>query len=180
MERRRLRRLVRALLLYLSETMEEPPSESPASDNLSPLVDNATKKEDARAVAAPAQIQGMDRVEFRARRKSAGVTMAQAGALLGVTERTISGGQPPDQTTGRPKKLVDNVTLQAYYPGSEGGPMTRIWQGAPEPPEPFDGSVCTECSTGIPYVGVCPRCADEIAREASQREDEADYLGATR
>lgn len=48
---------------------------------------------------------------------------------------------------------------------------SRIWQGEPEPPEPFDGSTCTECERGIPYVGLCGSCASEIADEANQREE---------
>lgn len=31
----------------------------------------------------------MDRVEFRTRRKAAGLTMARTASLLGVTERTV-------------------------------------------------------------------------------------------
>lgn len=50
--------------------------------------------------------------------------------------------------------------------------MNRIWQGAPEPLEPFDGSVCTECGVGIPYIGLCHRCTDEIASEATRRESD--------
>lgn len=89
MEKRRLRRLVRALLEYLSETLADE-AVNPASDNVpGHAVDNATKIEDAPAMAAPAVVVGMDRTEFRSRRKAAGVTMAQAGALLGVTERTV-------------------------------------------------------------------------------------------
>lgn len=80
----RLSKLVRAVLEYAGETLE-----APASDNLSDLVDKETAIEDAPGVAAPAAIIGMDRQEFSARRKAAGLTMAQAGAVLGVTERTV-------------------------------------------------------------------------------------------
>ena len=86
MERQRLRHLAKALVEYLNASLADPP----ASDNLSPsTVDNATRIEDAPAVAAPAAVVGMDRVEFKARRKAAGLTMAQVGSLLGVTERTV-------------------------------------------------------------------------------------------
>ena len=39
--------------------------------------------------AAPAQIVGMGRQEFASRRHAAGLTMVEAGKLLGVTERTV-------------------------------------------------------------------------------------------
>ena len=48
--------------------------------------------------------------------------------------------------------------------------MTRIWQGEPEPPEPFDGSECSECGRGIPHVGLCDSCNAEIAEESNRRE----------
>ncbi len=83
---RRLRGLVKALLQYLDGSLED----EGASDNpWSKHVDKSTTQGDPANVAAPASIVGMDRVEFRSRRKAAGLTMAKAARLLGVTERTV-------------------------------------------------------------------------------------------
>lgn len=80
----RSRRLILALLEYVATSLRE----GPTSDNTGKLIDTAQRVVDDAPVSTVLE-PGMDRHEFRLRRRAAGLTMAQAARVMGVRERTI-------------------------------------------------------------------------------------------
>ena len=81
-DRRELRTLLRALLLYVDHQIER---EATASDNPEkPLDTTGSAVEDP-----PVPPLGMSARDFRTMRRVAGLTMAETAKALGVTERTV-------------------------------------------------------------------------------------------